>query len=46
MLIEYINNIYIGYRYIDKTIYLKHDINIVINCTNDISFIDIDNIKK
>jgi hypothetical protein len=48
MLIEYINNIFccnVKESY-DKSIYIKYGIDIVINCTKDYSFIDIDDIKK
>jgi hypothetical protein len=47
MLIEYIHNIYGSdiNTSLDKNIYLKYNINIVINCSNDIGFLDID-IKK
>jgi hypothetical protein len=47
MLIEYIHNIF-GSNIdtsLDKSIYIKYNINTVINCTNNIGFLDID-IKK
>jgi len=48
MLIEYLHNIYCSNvkESYDKSIYIKYSIDIVINCTKDYSFIDIDDIKK
>ena len=47
MLIEYIHNIFGSDidTSLDKSIYIKYNINTVINCTNNIGFLDI-NIKK
>lgn len=47
MLIEYINNIYccsVKESY-DKSIYIKYNIDIIINCTKDYNFIDIEKKK-
>ena len=47
MLIEYIHNIFGSdiNTSLDKSIYIKYNINTVINCTSNIGFLDID-IKK
>lgn len=48
MLIQYVNNIFVSSikESLDINIYKKYNINIVINCTNDKDFININNVKN
>lgn len=48
MILQILNNIYISdiNESLEKHIYNKHNINIVINCTKNTKFINLDNIKK
>ena len=48
MLIQYVNNIFVSSikESLDINIYKKYNINIVINCTNDKDFVNINNVKN